>query len=74
MQVKFHLINSQINMNKFLTFELSICLSGREQEALDFLYQDVEKGFGDFTRLENDSDLEKVRELPEFHKKFLHHW
>jgi len=41
-------------------------LSGRKQEALAFLRMALEKGFSNISRMENDGNLETVRELQGF--------
>lgn len=50
----------------FYNFACSLSLNGQTQEALQALSQAIALGYSDFQWMLKDSDLEALRELPEF--------
>ncbi len=55
-------------------FACSLALGNHARESLDELRKAFEKGYEDFSYLETDSDLDNIREKPEFKALLREYW
>ncbi|MBL9123692.1 MAG: hypothetical protein JNG90_08675 [Planctomycetaceae bacterium] len=55
-------------------FACSLAQGNHAREALDELRKAFERGYDDFTYLETDSDLDNIRETPEFKALLKEFW
>lgn len=55
-------------------FACSLALGNHSREALDELRKAFEMGYDDFSYLETDSDLDNIRQQPEFKALLREYW
>lgn len=60
------ILSSPYNAGCFYDKACLLCLMNRPQEALKALRSALEKGYRSFRHIDNDDDLDLIREMPEF--------
>lgn len=61
-----HLVEDDALMNVYYNMACLYSLMNQPEQALDYLRQSLQMGFNDFAHMEQDTDLDNIRELPEY--------